>query len=100
MQPSIFNKQVPLAGRDDVFLMNTFTDAQLVVSRDVVGLLDRVGTPAYPAAALDDSERAALRELTDHGFIVKDRATERAALNRFFHDVREPAPSTRWRSPS
>ena len=95
MQPSIFNKQVPLAGRDDVFLMNTFTDAQLVVSRDVVGLLDRVGTPAYPAAALDDSERAALCELTDHGFIVKDRATERAALNRFFHDIREDASELR-----
>ncbi len=36
MQPSIFNVRVPLADRDEVFLMNTFTDAQLVVSREVV----------------------------------------------------------------
>src|SRR6188474_2882360 len=42
MQPSMFNVRVPLEGRDDVFLMNTFTDAQLIVSRDVVDLLDRV----------------------------------------------------------
>ena len=50
MQPSIFNKLVPLVGRDDIFLMNTFTDAQLVVSRDVVDLLDRVGTTPDLAA--------------------------------------------------
>src|SRR4051794_4293225 len=34
MQPSIFNLRVPLPG-NDVFLMNTLTDAQLVVSPDV-----------------------------------------------------------------
>lgn len=75
MQPSIFNKVVPLAGRDDIFLMNTFTDAQLVVSRDVVDLLDRVGTTPDLARTLDDPERSALRDLIEHGFIVKDRAT-------------------------
>ena len=63
MQPSIFNKLVPLAGRDDSFLMNTFTDAQLVISRDVVELLDRVGTAPDLAATLDDTERSALRDL-------------------------------------
>ena len=41
MQPSIFNIRVPLAGSDDVFLMNTLTDAQLLVSPDVAALLDR-----------------------------------------------------------
>ena len=95
MQPSIFNKLVPLAGRDDVFLMNTFTDAQLVVSRDVVALLDRVGTTPDLAGTLDDPERSALRDLIEHGFIVKDRATERKALNRFFHDVREDTSELR-----
>jgi hypothetical protein len=43
MQPSIFNVRVPIDGRDDVFLMNTLTDAQLIVSSDVAALLDRQG---------------------------------------------------------
>ena len=51
MQSSLFNVRVSLAdvrgsaasaGSDDVFLMNTFTDAQLVVSSDVAALLDRL----------------------------------------------------------
>ena len=95
MQPSIFNTHAPLAGRDDVFLMNTFTDAQLVVSRDVVDLLDRVGTTPNLASTLDDPERSALQDLTEHGFIVKDRASELEALNRFFHDVREDTSELR-----
>ena len=44
MQPSMFNVSVPLdaMGRqDDVFLMNTFTDAQLIVSRDVAARTTR-----------------------------------------------------------
>jgi hypothetical protein len=45
MQPSIFNVSVPLPARDEVFLMNTLTDAQFVVSSDVAllarGDLDR-----------------------------------------------------------
>ena len=44
MQPSIFNVRVPLDDQDDVFLMNTFTDAQLIVSRDVAAVLDRLGS--------------------------------------------------------
>ena len=36
MRPSAFNLRVPLPD-GDVFLMNTLTDAQLIVSRDVVG---------------------------------------------------------------
>src|SRR5918995_72010 len=46
MQPSMFNLRVPLRARDDVFLMNTLTDAQLVVSSDVAALLDRLDGPA------------------------------------------------------
>jgi len=41
MQASMFNLRVPLPERDEVFLMNTLTDAQLVVSSDVAELLDR-----------------------------------------------------------
>ena len=88
MQPSMFNKQVPLAGRDDVFLMNTFTDSQLVVSRDVADLLGRVATTPDLAGTLDGAERTVLRDLTEHGFIVENRETERKALDRFFRDVR------------
>ena len=72
MQPSMFNVRVPLdgvAGRDDVFLMNTFTDAQLIVSRDVVGLLDRI--PVKPGR-LTTPEREALATLAEHGFIVPE----------------------------
>jgi hypothetical protein len=34
MQPSIFNLRVPVTSSNEVFLMNTLTDAQLVVSPD------------------------------------------------------------------
>jgi hypothetical protein len=42
MQPSIFNLRVPLPETGEVFLMNTLTDAQLIVGADVAGLLDRL----------------------------------------------------------
>ena len=71
MQPSIFNLRVPLPERDEVFLMNTLTDAQLLVSPDVAALLDRVGE--RDDATLDefaDDERDALDLLRDNGFLV------------------------------
>ena len=43
MLPSIFNVRVPLPEQGEVFLMNTFSDAQLLVSPDVTDLLDRIG---------------------------------------------------------
>jgi len=85
MQASMFNVRVPLEDRDDVFLMNTFTDAQLIVSRDVVELLDRVD--GYEPAT--DAEREALEQLVENGFVVTDRATEREDLTTFFREVRE-----------
>jgi uncharacterized protein len=91
MQPSMFNKQFALADGGDVFLMNMFTDAQLVVSRDVVDLLDRVGTSSDVATTFSDTERSALRDLSEHGFVVEDRATEWEGLNRFFQEAREDA---------
>jgi uncharacterized protein len=97
MQPSMFNVRVPLetvSGRDDVFLMNTFTDAQLIVSGEVAGLLDRVGESGAGAARTSD-EREALATLTEHGFIVSDRASERQRLEEFFREFREDGDQIR-----
>jgi uncharacterized protein len=96
MQPSMFNVRVPLEAtgqRDEVFLMNTFTDAQLIVSRDVAALLDRVGT-AEPAA-LSANERDALSTLSEHGFIVDDRDAERRHIDQWFRDLRESVDQLR-----
>ena len=95
MQSSLFNVRVPLAdvtpgeapGHDDVFLMNTFTDAQLVVSSDVAALLDRLEHGAR--GRFNGDERRALETLSEHGFVVRDRADERQRLETFFREVRE-----------
>src|SRR5688500_10625797 len=87
MQASMFNVRVPLDTSDDVFLMNTFTDSQLIVSRDVAALLDQVGSHAQ--STLSAEEREALSTLADQGFIVADRESERLHLEQYFHDVRE-----------
>ena len=89
MQASIFNVRVPLNGRpgdsgnNDVFLMNTLTDAQLVVSSDVAALLDR-----HEFDGLNDSEREAFDQLTENGFFVSSHAADRKALDEFFHNVK------------
>lgn len=87
MQSSLFNVRVPLESTD-VFLMNTFTDAQLIVSRDVTDLLDRLETGAAWTPATAD-ERDTLAQLAEYGFVVTDRETERRDLKTFFRDVRE-----------
>ena len=97
MRQSIFNTHVPLAD-DQVFLMNTFNrDAQLVVSSDVLALLNRLAGSSTSEmsndAASDDvetstdfseAEFAVLQELREHGFVVDTRESERAALDKFF----------------
>ena len=50
MQPSIFNVRVPLPERNEVFLMNTLTDAQHVVSPAVAGS-ERVAREVHLAGA-------------------------------------------------
>jgi len=85
MQSSIFNVRVPFADRDEVFLMNTYTDAQLLVSRDVSNLLDRVADDAF---APSDEERDALNTLAENGFIVRSRELERQNLEDFFTSFR------------
>jgi uncharacterized protein len=93
MQPSMFNVRVPLDGSGDVFLMNTFTDAQVIVSHDVAGLLDRLGTEPDPA--FTSEEHSALSTLSEHGFVVSDRRTEREQVEAFFRDVREDTDQLR-----
>src|SRR5688572_31655849 len=97
MQQSMFNVRVPLADRGEVFLMNTLTDAQLIVSDDIAGLLDRLSTDPTSLAPerLESDSREALVTLTEHGFIVDDRDTDRKALDQFFTDVREDTDQLR-----
>ena len=85
MQPSVFNVRVPLPG-DDVFLMNTLTDAQLIVSPDVTALLDRMDGPlSFDALTGEDRETADL--LRENGFLVADRDSDHQALDRYFARV-------------
>jgi uncharacterized protein len=97
MLPSMFNVRVPLgpvAGRDDVFLMNTFTDAQLIVSPDVVALLDRLESPGAPGP-VSAEEHEAVSTLAEHGFLVPDRGSERQKMEQFFRDLRESVEELR-----
>ena len=97
MQPSMFNVRVPLADRDDVFLMNTFTDAQLIVSPDVADLLDRIG--AATAFSRDGASARRSTTLAENGFLVESREAERRHSSEFFTDVREgQRPAARHRA--
>src|SRR5688500_3657147 len=97
MQQSMFNLRVPLKDSGEVFLMNTLTDAQLIVSDDIAGLLDRLADdPASLAPeGLDAEAREALVTLTEHGFIVPSRAADTEALNKYFTDFREDTEQLR-----
>src|SRR5678815_2909447 len=85
MQPSMFNLRVPLEARDEIFLMNTLTDAQLVVSSDVAALLDRASQGALTVSI---EEREALDLLRENGFLVHDRAEDRRALDAYLSSVK------------
>src|SRR5713101_5580213 len=92
MQPSMFNLRVPLEAGDEVFLMNTLTDAQLVVSTDVAALLDRAAKGEFVGTAmsspLDDSERQSWDVLLENGFLVENRANDRRALDDYLTGVK------------
>ena len=92
MQTSRFNVTVPLADRQEVFLMNTFSDAQLLVSPDVAGLLDRI---ANGESRFSTEEREAIDALVENGFVVDSRQHEDASLDRFFHTLREDTEQLR-----
>ncbi len=95
MQSSIFNVRVPLEDRGEVFLMNTFTDAQLIVSRDVSDLLDRLGTDVFAASTPTREERDAIDTLAENGFIVDSRETDRRNIENFFVSFRENSDQLR-----
>ena len=57
MKSSIFNLRVPLG--DDTFLMNTLTDAQVILSSDATALLDS----DVDRDTLDEDARTAFDEL-------------------------------------
>ena len=61
----MFNLRVPLPARDEVFLMNTLTDAQLVVSRDVAEMLDRCVENSNPVGGFRSEEWEAVKVLTE-----------------------------------
>jgi uncharacterized protein len=91
MQSSLFNLRVPLPARDEVFLMNTITDAQLVVSSDVAALLDRAHRGELAAAKPSDEEREALDVLWENGFLVESRDADRRALDDYLTAVKSDA---------
>jgi len=85
MQSSMFNLRVPLESGHDVFLMNTMTDAQLVVSADVAALLDQFeGGVDNASLRLSHEELEAVNLLEENGFLVSNRADERRSLDDFF----------------
>jgi uncharacterized protein len=96
MQPSIFNVRVSLPERNEVFLMNTLTDAQLLVSPEVTALLDRFATggaglpvdPVDPVDPVNDDEREALDLLSENGFLVPDRDFDRRAVDKYFASIK------------
>ena len=87
MQSSMFNVRVPLEDGAEVFLMNTFTDAQLIVSADVAALLDSLD--GGRARDWTEEERTALTTLAENGFVVESREADDQNIREFFHSVRE-----------
>jgi uncharacterized protein len=89
----MFNLRVPLEARDEVFLMNTLTDAQLIVSNDVAELLDRCaetqdGSAVARSRDQSEEEREALDLLTENGFLVEDREDDRRRLDQYLSEVK------------
>ena len=78
MASSIFNLRVSLEN-DDVFLMNTLTDAQMIVSSDAAALLDLPLDAPLPSKEARD----AFEQLVENGFITPGRDHDREALNSY-----------------
>jgi uncharacterized protein len=94
MQPSAFNVRVPLAG-GDVFLMNTLTDAQLVVSSDAARLIERPNADSADVTTCAEEVVTALSTFAEYGFLVTSHASEQAALATRFSEFREDASQLR-----
>ncbi len=86
MRPSQFNVHVPLPDRNEVFIMNTFSDAQVLATPDITGLLDRI---ARGETAFSNAEKETLESLTENGFVVPSREVESQQIEQYFRDVRE-----------
>ena len=97
MQPSRFNLTVPLPG-GDVFIMNTLTDAQAVVSADAMALVESLST-ARPVGdqvvGRSAEEREAIEALAREGFLVESQEAERDRLEEYFRDFREETDALR-----
>lgn len=91
MQPSRFTVRVPLPEQGQVFLLNTLTDAQLLVTPDVLPLLDR----AASGETFSAEEQDTLTVLADQGFLVESREAEQASLLDYFASVREDGDTLR-----
>jgi uncharacterized protein len=87
MHPSMFNLRVPLREQNEVFLMNTLTDAQLVVSPDVADLLDRCATGTSQLGSFTPDEWDAVKVLAENGFLVANREVDHRALDGYFELV-------------
>jgi uncharacterized protein len=92
MRQSMFNVQVPIEDRNEVFLMNTLTDSQLLVAPEVSRLLARLdrGETTFEA---DETE--SLMTLRENGFVVESRAKERGKLQEMFANMREDTEQLR-----
>jgi uncharacterized protein len=86
MQSSIFNVFQPVPDSDLVFLVNTLSDARMLVSNDVVELLQRCSETRLPDA---DVQRAAVSTLADHGILAAGPDREWTALQERFDSIRE-----------
>jgi uncharacterized protein len=75
--------------------MNTLTDAQAVVSDDVVARLDSLDAGTTSDPAVTQEEREALETLAKNGFLVRHPSSERAALESYFAAFREDASQLR-----
>ena len=94
MRPSAFNVRVPLAS-GEVFLMNTLTDAQVVVSDDVVALLDKLDSGSARDPAVVKGEKRVAGDTGRERIPRRHRASERAALESHFAEFREDASQLR-----
>ena len=65
--------------------MNTITDAQLIVSDDVAGLLDHARDHERAGTG---EEREALDLLQEHGFLVENRQADRTHLDEYLAGVK------------
>lgn len=93
MVPSAFNVRVPLRS-GDVFVMNTLTDAQVVVSPDVADMLARASVAAEEEDHRESADEARAL-LAEHGFLVPAPAADREAVEARFAAFRTDATEVR-----